>query len=292
MKSNIKEEIKKYNFDYVIVDAMNIVHKYFWTMRNLTDKNGNKTGIYYGILNFVYNIRKKYNNPKIAFVWDTKANKKKSINKSYKANRTSEKPCGFWEQVRELKILLSLYNVYQFYAEGYEADDVAGKIVKDKLGNKILLVSSDNDWFELLKYNDVKILKDNFVWNRKQIEEKYNVNVSKQTLFKAIVGEKKENVEGIKRIPKDFVRDIIDNENNIESVFLVCDRLSLKSKWYKWSMEILKNKKMIKENYELKKMITTGYELSQIKRNLDKKRLLAKIKEYDMNKLYERISNE
>ena len=40
-------------FDLIIIDAMNFCRKFDWVMRNLCDSKGRKTGVIYGVVNFI-----------------------------------------------------------------------------------------------------------------------------------------------------------------------------------------------------------------------------------------------
>jgi len=288
MKGTLNKKIKT-GFDIVIIDAMNMIYKYNWALRNLTDNKGNKTGICYGIINFIYTLKKKYKKPKIMFVWDTKPKRKIEVDIKYKANREHTYTYDFLNQIKELRELLSLYNVDQCYADGYEADDVAAHIVKNNIGKETLLVSNDNDWFQLLEYPNVKILIGNEMFNRNMIEAKYNINVEKQCMFKSFIGEKKENVDGISRIPRKLVENIVEISYNLDDAFEFCKKNININKWYSI---ICNNEDKIRMNYELKKLIKEGYKIQEIQKNEDKKELLKKLKNKNMISLYEKIKNE
>jgi DNA polymerase-1 len=284
-------------FDLVVVDFMNRFKIYEWTMRNLHDSKGRFTGIYYGILDFVHERRKEFEAP-IIFAQDRKPEYKLSINSTYKANRKKEKDLDFLKRIKVTQNLLSLYNIRQFFVEGYEADDVAASLVKKHQDKKILLVSNDNDWFELLKFENVRIFKDNKIWNREEIEKKYERNVENQTLIKAIVGEKKENVEGIKRFPRKLLNNVFNNpvnKINIKNMF-DSERWSpfVESKSEeKWIDKVFENKEKIEENFKLKSLVyDLGDRFKKIKRINDKKKFFKAIKGFEMEKLYEKIKGQ
>jgi len=276
-------------FDLILIDGMNISYKFSWVHRDLTSKDGKETGLFFGVIRFIHYLKKKYKCKRIIILWDTKPKYKKSISNDYKANRDHSDKKNFFKQVKELRYLLSLYNIDQAYSNGYEADDLACFFVKRELktSKEILLVSNDNDWFQLLLRKDIKILKGNEIFNRETIEEKYNLNIEKQCLFKAITGDGKENVKGIPGIRKKLVWELIENVDSIEEVI---DKCYLEDN--KWYSEIIKNKDTIIKNYKLKELISEGYDIQYIEKKNDFKKLLSILKKYNMNFLVRELGNE
>jgi len=289
MKGTLKD-LEKIEFDLIIIDGMNLVYKYHYIMKNLSSKDGTPTGVWYGCLNCVHDLRNRYKKAKIIFAWDSRTSKKKEINPTYKANRVHTEGNGFWDRLDKLKKLLSLYNVDQCYADGYEADDIAAKLVEENKDKRILLMSTDNDWHQMLDEN-VMVYKNGINWNRSQIEEKYEVNVKKQTLIKSFIGEAKENVKGIPRIPRKLVNELAERYDSLYSIFESIEKNGL-SKLNKWGKIILDNKEKLLENHKLKELIIKGYELQEIEKRDDIKKLCRTLAKYDMSKLCERIKNE
>ena len=285
MKGKFKRNANNISeFDLIVIDAMNIVHKFYWVMRSLCDSKGRHTGMLYGVLNLVYTLKKKYGS-EIIFAWDSRPQVRLDIDPEYKATRDKKKPDGFWTEIKELKLLLSFYGITQYYSEGYEADDIAAKIVKDNSDKNILLISSDGDWFQMLKSDNVKIQISNEIYGKKEIEKKHEIDIDTFTLYKAIVGDKGDNVIGVPRINKEQVMDVCKVCKGILSAARLSVNESIRKKINEYIDTVEKNLKLVS-------LIDDGYELDEIKKNYDKKRLLNKIKDYEMNALHTRISNE
>jgi len=285
MKGSI-DNIKEENFDLIIIDGMNYCYKFFYIHAHLEDKKGNQTGLIYGMVNHIYLLRKTYRKSKIIIAWDRFPTKKREIDEIYKANRLKEKPGNFNKQRDNLQDLLSLYNVYQCYADGYEADDVAAKIVKENyLKNSILIMSEDSDWLQNLKFRSVKVFKNKRIYNRQEIEMEKGIDVEKMTMFKSIVGEKKENLLGIPRIPKKMVWEWA-NTKTLDELFSLCKRVADPTRW---AMAVIENEGMIRSNYKMKELLTSGYNIKWIERKKNKVKLLEELMKMDMNKMVERI---
>lgn len=281
---------KEPSFDILLLDGMNIVKRYYFIMRDFCDKKGRPTGVLYGVMNHIHSFKERWKNAKIFFLWDTKSRKRKEIDKNYKANRKHEEKNDFWEQVRELKIMLSLYDVRQYYAEGYEADDVAAKIVFEHKDKKILLDSMDNDWDQLLGPN-VFVIRKNQILSREDVQKTYEYPIYCQALVKSIVGESGDNImKSIKNFPRKLLYELVHDIGGLNDLFMKCKSDKYKSN--KWCQEILAKWETVMNNFMLAGLIAVGYEIEKIDRIDDKKKLLMMLKDHDMKKLYARIENE
>jgi len=151
-------------------------------------------------------------------------------------------------------------------------------------GKKILLVSSDKDWFQMMENNnDVYILQNNIVYNKKEIERRDELNIDKYCIFKSIVGSKKNNIIGISRMNKRFVWELIKKADDINDIFCLNLRNNINYD------KILENESLIRKNYELVKLLDSGFEIQEIERINDKRKLLLKLKELEMNHLIDKI---
>lgn len=143
-------------------------------------------------------------------LWDG-ASWRKLMYPDYKANRdkadtATEKKMlaaknSFKKQSRAIEIMAQLLGVTQLRAVNMEADDLAG-ILTDRYtaqGHKILLVSGDRDWIQLVgpsvgwfdPINDRKVTTSNF-------KEKTGVDTAVQFVeLKALMGDAGDNVPGV-----------------------------------------------------------------------------------------------
>ena len=108
------------------------------------------------------------------------------------------------KQLPLVKKGLSLLGVTQIRASNMEADDLAAILV-DKFeprGDKVMLVSGDKDWLQLVSPNVSWFdpINDRKVMNIQDLNEKIGINVSNfaQFLeFKALVGDQGDNIPGV-----------------------------------------------------------------------------------------------
>lgn len=289
MKTNLSKKKEK-EFDLIIFDAMNTIHRFFWTMRELSDSKGRKTGMIYGIVNHLHHLKKDYPGTKIIFAWDTPADNKKKIDPEYKSTRKKNTMPEFWNQVKEIQAILCFYGITQLYSNGYEADDIIAKLVLENENKKILIVSNDSDIKSLLQYPHVKMMFGKKIWNKEDYFEEYAIEPEFIQMIKIVSGDIGDNVKGIPRI----------NQKKLYQLCALCSGSVdlLKGLDSKIDFELEKTFNKIIENWNIieknKKMIAlqTKCNYEEIEPNKDIKRLIAILDDYEMESLIKKIKEE
>jgi len=116
---------------------------------------------------------------------------------TYKQNRDDDKSKQIHEQHDELAKWLTALGVKQIYPGVLEADDIIAWLCKEKLQSSII-VSVDKDLLQLVNefchyYNPIKkklITPQNFL-------EEVGVEILEYNYYKALLGDKSDNVDGI-----------------------------------------------------------------------------------------------
>jgi len=146
------------------------------------------------------------NYDRLIVLWDTKAKWRFDIHPEYKGKRDNDpvkkaSRQAYKEQVPEIRKALSLLGVEQVFAKNEEADDLAGAMVLNrKPGDKILLVSGDKDWVQLVcedvDWYDPR--EDGNLITAATFQEK--TSFANPVLFsqaKAILGDSSDNISGV-----------------------------------------------------------------------------------------------
>lgn len=185
----------------------------------------------------------------VVVVWDVNRNTfRKELYKDYKSNRGDTAP-ELKEQFNTMKDLLKCMNIKQMSLEGYEADDLAGSLVK-KFENEIsvLLVTKDRDYLQLLsertrlwlntsKFNDLKEdyygskdikkifnveykVPDNFFeYTIDNIEYFYGIKSEQVIDFKGLDGDKSDNIPGVAGVGEKSIIPLLNEFGNIENIY-------------------------------------------------------------------------
>jgi DNA polymerase-1 len=153
-------------------------------------------------LKSVKGLQEKFKPNNTWIAWDKKLVKGTNFRKelapeTYKQNRDDDKSRQIHEQHDELSKWLTVLGIKQIYPGVLEADDIISWLCREKLTSAII-VTVDKDLLQLVDnnihyYNPIKkklITPQNFV-------EEVGVEINEYNHYKALLGDKSDNVEGI-----------------------------------------------------------------------------------------------
>jgi len=198
----------------LIVDGTNIYLRNYAAVPTLSIHGAPIGGItgFLRSLNFLNNLVKP---DKVIICWDgaNGSQKRRSIYPEYKRKRKPTKLNRTYEyeleNTEENKIqqrirlgeYLSYLPVTQITVDNIEADDIVGYLCNFYSNEKKVIVSSDKDFFQLLNENTVIYnphLKQ--LLNNKAVYATYNIHPKNFALARAFIGDKSDNLSGVKGI--------------------------------------------------------------------------------------------
>jgi len=193
----------------ILIDSMMLIRRCYAKMGFLKNTKGINTGMEFGVLRSLEMLHKKYANHQIVICFDSPRSLRKEVNPEYKANRKREMPNDFYLRLNQFKrFLCEIYHTCE--CEGYEADDVMFTLSKNPGGH--LIYTNDKDLLQAVKQNVVVLksfMSKLYVWDSAKVIETFNVTPNLFGMYQAFIGDKIDNVIGIKRIPKKLLSDLI-----------------------------------------------------------------------------------
>ncbi len=204
-----------------ILDASSFIYRSFFALPPLKTKEGFPTGAIYGFLRALLSIMKSERPEYLVVVFDHPApTKRDEVYREYKAGRPTM-PDPLRVQIPVIKELLKLMGIPTLEVEGYEADDLiavlAGRF--SERGFKVKIYTPDKDMLQLVDGNVVVINPMNWeIFNREKVEEKFGVPPEKVVDYLALVGDKIDNIPGVKGVgPKTAVK-LIERFGGVEGI--------------------------------------------------------------------------
>jgi DNA polymerase-1 len=186
----------------LLIDSYNLIHRsrFDWGGGLAVGENQ----IIYNFLKSIKPILDKFSPDKVYFILDGKPKARLELDETYKANRKqdnlSEEEALYWDSfhlqkryiINFVKTNLPFTTVYH---PDFECDDILNYLANILEGEKII-VSSDTDFIQSLDLSDTVRL-----WNpvSQSFREKIEVDYAK---YKAMVGDKTDNIPGVKGIGK------------------------------------------------------------------------------------------
>ena len=200
----------------LLLDGQAVCHTILYALPKLSHGEV-PTQIIYGFMVQLLNFQKMYNADRIVFVWDSRESKRREIFPEYKAKRRAKQKAErealpeeekrlnaqVWNQFSALKdtILPELGFNNIFSQEGYEGDDIAASVCRSYPNENIIMVSNDQDWFQLVTRNHVIwYLKGKVMITERYMQETYGISAKQYGEAKTMFGCVSDECPGIKGI--------------------------------------------------------------------------------------------
>ena len=207
---------------FYIIDGNSYIHRAYHALKPLSTRDGFPTHAIYGFTKMLLKILE--NNPDyIAVVFDVaKKSFRNDIFPEYKANRPPMDD-SLVVQIPFIKKIVNAMNIPVIEMEDVEADDVIATLVnvfkKDK-DCEIIIISGDKDLMGLIGDN-VKMwdtMKD-VVFTENDVEKKFGVKKEYLYDYFALVGDKIDNIPGVKGIGPKAASELINKFGSIENIY-------------------------------------------------------------------------
>jgi len=186
----------------LLFDANNTAYRAFMT-RQFSTSTGIGTSVLHGMLTMIRSTLFKFQTKEFVVIWDYgKAKWRMDLHPEYKGGRVRDDSYAeFLTQVNETHEVFEQLGFSQIRIPGCEADDIisiAARLITDKVkGSQAIIVSQDKD---LLQCVSDSVL----VWRPTKRELKDPTNLDPpahlQPLFKALMGDKSDNIQGARQI--------------------------------------------------------------------------------------------
>lgn len=283
----------------VVIDGKSIFYRGYYAMPNLSTKEGIPTGGVYGFVALSLEIISKLNPDYIAVAWDKKGTsirRRLKIYSEYKAGR-KKAPDDFYEQIPILYELLEAFNWPLYELDDYEADDIMGTLARlaKEQGIETCLISSDLDMLQLVNdMTTVYAIKSGSkieAFDIPYFEDKYGLKTSQFLDLKSLMGDSSDNIPGVPGVGKKTAVALLSAYGTLDEVFnnLYQIKPAIRKK-----LEAGKDLAyMSKELADIWTNAPISLDLKHLNaRNLDKVKLLNKLRELEFNSLIRRLSSD
>lgn len=199
--------------DNLFMDSYNLIHRSRFDWGGGLAKGENQI-----ICNFIKSIKpilERFNPKKVYFILDGSPKARLELDQNYKANRKqdnlSEEEVLYWQSFhfQKRQIINFVKNKLPFitvYHPDHECDDILNHLAL-KISGQNVIVSSDTDFIQSLDLSpNIRL------WNPVSLSfrERLEVNYAK---YKALVGDKTDNIPGVKGIGKVGATKMLKDES-------------------------------------------------------------------------------
>lgn len=264
----------------------------------------------------------KINPNYMAIAWDSTVDTfRKKIYSEYKSGRKEKDPLLI-PQLKNAPIFFNELGIKNLRIDTFEGDDIIGTIArKSYLENQDLLIyiiTKDQDLLQLINdrtfvflytqkdklktlnytYKPKKSLNGAFCYNSTRLLNEYNLTPSQIIDFKALVGDKSDNIKGVDGLGEKTIKPLLQGFKDIENIYqFIESHTDEEIKSYgkmiglkKFPINTFKNGK--KDAFDSKKLVSIKKDipititLKDLSINIDNNKFKQIFKKYEFNDLY------
>lgn len=284
----------------LILDSNSILNRAFHALPILTNSKGKYTNGILGFLMMVLKMQDEINAKHIIATFDRKAKTFRHLQyKEYKQGRKSM-PIELVEQLQPLKDILEAFNIDIYELDGFEADDLIGtlsKILEDK-GYEVYILTGDRDALQLCSdRTKVIITKQGIsqkeVYNTEEMLNKYGVTPKEFIDVKALMGDKSDNIPGVKGIGEKKALNLIKKYKSIENLYENLDNM----KDGKDKENLIKDEEIAfssKKLCEIRRDVPIEFSENELKvySEYNVEKVMEYLREYELKSLIHKISDQ
>lgn len=220
----------------LLIDGSSLIHRAFYAMPPLQNKEGLNTGAVYGLCNMILKLITDVK-PKWMVVAFDKSRKtfRTRMYEEYKAQRKPT-PVELKEQFPLAIELLEMMNISTIEIDDYEADDIIGTFSKHKRKEaEVIIVTGDKDEFQLID-NNVKVfftkkgISNIQVFDIEEFKANYEGLMPTKIIdLKGLMGDSSDNIPGVPGVGPKTAMKLILEYDNVENVLEHIDEVKGKS---------------------------------------------------------------
>lgn len=223
---------------FILVDGHSLAFRSYFAFAKgrdggLRTKTGIPTSVCFGFLKSLLEVMESQQPQAIAIAFDLGLPTfRHEADDTYKADRPGT-PEDFVPDLKNLQELLDALNLKIVTAAGYEADDVLGTLAQtaSAAGYRVKILTGDRDLFQLVDpakeisvlYFSPEALKGSRAsiteFGPEEVKEKLGVAPSQVVDFKALCGDKSDNIPGVKGIGDKTAVQLLNTYGSLEKIY-------------------------------------------------------------------------
>ena len=221
----------------VLIDGNALIHRAYHALPPLKTKKGQLVNAVYGFISILFKVIQELKPDYLVATFDLTGPTFRDLEyKEYKAKRVKP-PQELYDQIPLIKKIVQALSIPIYEKQGYEADDIIGTIVQKIKSEKIknTIVTGDLDFLQLVdKQTETYLLrkgiKDTVIYNRKSVEERYDLKPKQITDFKGLKGDPSDNIPGVPGIGEKTAVELIKKFGSLKKIYQDIEKSDLNPK--------------------------------------------------------------
>ena len=190
---------------------------------------GEPTAGTYGFARELMRILEQEKPEYMAVAFDTGKTFRHEMFSEYKATR-AKMPDDLRPQIERIREMVDIFNLPRLEMEGYEADDVLGSVarVATEQGLGVKIITGDRDLLQLVNERTaVYVAGDDktYVTDEDVIKSKFGIPPHQVVDYKAIVGDKSDNIPGIPGVGEKTALRLLEQYGTLDEIYAHLDEV-------------------------------------------------------------------
>lgn len=205
-----------------LFDGSAFLYRSFFALPPLTTSSGFPTGAIYGFLRSILAILKTEKPNYMGIAFDLPAPTQRKLAYSEYKSKRPPTPDPLKVQIPVIKELINLLGIKLLEMPGYEADDLIAYLTQKakREGFRVKIYSPDKDVLQLVEGSQVVVINpiSEEVFDENKVIEKFGVPPQKLADYLALVGDKTDNIEGVKGVGPKTAINLINTFGSVENI--------------------------------------------------------------------------
>jgi len=213
-------------YKLILIDGHALTYRAFHALpEDMHTSQGEPTNAVYGFTSMLLNVLRDERPTHIAVAFDKGRTFRHDAYPEYKAHR-AKMPEEMHSQMERVRQVVEALDIPIYELEGYEADDLLGTLARQagEQGVDTLIVTGDMDILQLVDEH-TKVLtsrwrfSDTVVYDLKGVQERYKLLPSQLVDFKALVGDKSDNIPGVAGVGEKTAVELLQQYGSLEAIY-------------------------------------------------------------------------
>ncbi|MBX3049726.1 MAG: DNA polymerase I [Anaerolineales bacterium] len=196
-----------------------------------TTSKGEPTAGVFGFTSVLLRILEQDRPDYMAVAFDRGRTFRDDLFADYKATR-EKMPDDLRAQIDRIRELVDAFNIPRLELDNYEADDILGSVARkvSEQGIGVKIITGDKDLLQLVSPRVIvslpgKSLSDSKDYYEKDVQDYLGVLPEQVVDFKALVGDKSDNIPGVPGIGEKSAADLLNQYKTLEGIYAHLDEL-------------------------------------------------------------------
>jgi len=210
----------------VLIDGHSLAFRAFHALPlNLTAPNGELTNAVFGFTSMLLNVLRDQKPDYVAVAFDVGKTFRHELYPDYKGHR-ERMPDELSTQIERIKQVVEAFNIPIFTKDGFEADDVLATLAQQarEQGVETIIVTGDRDILQVVDEN-ISVLtsgrqfSDTIIYTPETVQEKYGLSPDQLLDLKALVGDKSDNIPGVRGVGEKGATALLQKYGTLDKVY-------------------------------------------------------------------------